>query len=118
MGYGTIVHLIHLVSGGTDPYPALPAWLTVYFVSLTVLDPLAAGLLAVRRAAGLVLGCGILVTDAAANAYANYVLDPSEGVTPGRIGQAVVTVFAVALATLAPRVRPWLRPDRPAGSYQ
>lgn len=54
--YGTMAHLFQLATGGTDPYPGLPVWLTVYFVSLTVLDPLAAALLAARRAAGLVLG--------------------------------------------------------------
>ena len=116
--YGTMVHLLHLVVGGVDPYPTLPPWLTVYFVSLTALNPLAAGLLALRRAAGLVLGCGILITDATANAYANYLLDPADGITPGRIGQAVITVLAVALVALAPQVRPWLRPDHRASSYR
>jgi hypothetical protein len=29
----------------------------------------------------------VLVTDAAANGYANYVLDSSQGATVGRIGQ-------------------------------
>lgn len=116
--YGTMAHLFQLATGGTDPYPGLPVWLTVYFVSLTVFDPLAAALLAARRAAGLVLGSAVLVTDAAANGYANYVLDPAPGVAPGRIGQAVITVLALALVAGASRLRPWLHPDRPGGSYR
>ncbi|MEV4626882.1 hypothetical protein AB0J90_11410 [Micromonospora sp. NPDC049523] len=115
--YGTMAHLFQLAAGGSDPYPGLPVWLSVYFVSLTVLDPLAAALLVARRAAGLVLGGAVLLTDAVANAYANYVLDPAPGVTPGRIGQAVITVLALALVAGAPRIRPWLRPDRAVGSY-
>jgi hypothetical protein len=108
-GYGTAAHVGQLVTGGARPYPSAPAWLAVYFVSLTLLDPLAAILLALRRSTGLILGCAVLVSDAAANAYANYVLDPAPGITAGRVGQAVITVLAVALVIAAPRVRPWLR---------
>ncbi len=38
LGYGAVVHVVHLVLGGWNPYPSLPA-LTVYFVSLTLLNP-------------------------------------------------------------------------------
>ncbi len=62
--YGTVVHVVHLAMGGTDPYPSMPRWLAAYFVSLTVLDPLAAVLLLQRRRAGLALGCTVLLTDA------------------------------------------------------
>ncbi|MFG3644497.1 hypothetical protein ACGF3C_29920 [Micromonospora sp. NPDC047762] len=68
---------------------------------------MAALLLAARRVQGLVLGCAVLVTDAAANGYANYVLDPAFGVTPGRIGQAVITALAVGLVALSPWLAPW-----------
>jgi hypothetical protein len=60
LGYGTVVHLVHLVDlaiGSTDPYPWAPPWLAPYLVFLTVLDPLAATLLALRRRAGLHLAC-------------------------------------------------------------
>ena len=61
--YGTAVHLDQLAAGGWHPYRELPGWLAGYFVSLTVLDPVAAGLLACRRRAGaglrgLAVGCG------------------------------------------------------------
>ncbi|MEV6373722.1 hypothetical protein [Micromonospora musae] len=113
--YGGFVHvgdLLGLRPGG--PSPSTPTWLMVYFTSLTVLDPLAALLLALRRIEGLLLGCAVLASDAAANGYANYVLETAPGVTPGRIGQAVITALAVALIAVAPRVTPWLhRPERP-----
>ncbi|MGQ7296413.1 hypothetical protein [Quadrisphaera sp. KR29] len=51
----------------------------MYFVSLTVLDPLAALLLARRQRTGVVLAVVVLVTDAVANALANYAFDPLRG---------------------------------------
>ena len=112
-GYGAVVHVIHLVLGGWNPYPSLPAWLAVYFISLTLFDPVAAMLLLFRRRVGLVLGCTVLVSDAVANGYANYVTDASSGLTAGRVGQAVITLLAVALLTTAPRLWPWLLPMTP-----
>lgn len=116
--YGGVVHLGDLLGvrpGG--PGPATPAWLLWYFTSLTVFDPLAALLLALRRIEGLSLGCVVLVSDAVANGYANYVLDAAPGITLGRIGQAVITALAVALVAAAPRVAPWLhRPERAGGA--
>ncbi|MFJ8582251.1 hypothetical protein [Micromonospora sp. NPDC093277] len=106
--YGGVVHVIDLFGGRAGPPASTPAWLSLYFLSLTVLDPLAALLLALRRVEGLVLGCVVLTTDALANGYANYALDRAGGVTAGRIGQAVIAVLAVALVVTAPRIAPWL----------
>ena len=108
--YGTVVHLVQLSGGGTDPYPWAPRWLAVYFVSPTVLDPLSAALHTLRRCAGLTLGCIVLVTDAAGNAYATYVLDQAAG----RAGQGIIALLAAALVLTASRVRPWLNPSRAA----
>ena len=117
--YGTAVHVDQLAAGAWHPYQGLPGWLAGYFVSLTVLDPVAAGLLACRRRAGLLLGCAVLLSDAAGNGYANYAVRPGQGITAGRAGQAVVTVLAVAHLTVAPRVWPWLCPSsRAARRYQ
>lgn len=102
--YGTVVHLVQLAAGGLNPYPSVPDWLAAYFISLTVFDPAAAALLLLRRRSGLVLGCAVLLTDAAANGYANYVLDDADGITLGRIGQAVILVLAAALTAAAPRL--------------
>jgi hypothetical protein len=109
--YGTAVHVDQLAAGAWHPYRGLPGWLAGYFVSLTVLDPVAAGLLACRRRAGLLLGCAVLLSDAAGNGYVNYAVRPGQGITAGRAGQAVVTVLAVALLAVAPRIWPWLRPS-------
>lgn len=109
--YGGIVHVVQLATGGWPPYRWAPAWLAGYFASLTLLDPLAAGLLWRRRAAGVYLGTIILVTDAAANGYATYAL-PGATVT-ARAAQAVISLLAVAaLAALAP-ARRWTRAVRP-----
>lgn len=110
--YATLVHLVQLIGSGFDPYPLAPGWLAAYFVSLTLLDPLAAVLLLQRRRAGLILGCAVLLTDAGANAYANYVLDVRPGITAGRVGQAVITLLALVLCAAAPRLWPWLRGSR------
>ncbi|MEU5727361.1 hypothetical protein ABZ783_36930 [Micromonospora sp. NPDC047738] len=116
LAYGGIVHLGDLLGVRPDgPSPSIPIWLMLYFTSLTVFDPLAALLLALRRIEGLLLGCVVLASDAAANGYANYVLDTAPGITPGRIGQAVVTALAVALIAAAPRAAPWLHRPGYAG---
>ena len=107
--YGTAVHVVQLLTGGLDPYPSMPSWLAGYFVALTIADPATAILLAFRRIEGLVTGCVVLVTDALANAYANYVVDHAGGVTPGRVGHAVITLMSAALLISAPAIAPWLR---------
>ncbi len=106
--YGTAVHADQLAAGAWHPYRGLPGWLAGYFVALTVLDPAAAGLLVCRRRAGLLLGCAVLLSDAAGNGYADYAVRPGQGITAGRAGQAVVTVLAIALLAVARRVWPWL----------
>ena len=102
--YGTVVHVVQLVAADLRPYPDLPGWLRGYFIGLTVLDPLAAVLLARARRSGAVLAVAVLVTDAAANGWANVVLDPSPGVTAGRIGTVVVSALALGLLVLAGRL--------------
>ena len=100
--YGTVVHVVQLVAAGGDPYPDLPGWLRASFVSLTLLDPLTAGLLLLRRRSGVVLAVAVLVSDAVANGWANHALDSASGVTAGRVGQAVVTLLALALLAVTP----------------
>ena len=55
-----------------------------------------------RRRGGVVLAVGVLVSDAVANGWANYALDPASGVTAGRLGHGVVTLLALALLVMAP----------------
>lgn len=100
--YGTAVHVVQLVTAGFAPYPGLPGWLRTYFTALTVLDPLAAVLLVRRYRSGVVLTVAVLVSDSAANGFANYALDPVRGVTAGRAGHAVITVLAGVACAAAP----------------
>ena len=102
LAYGAVVHAVHLVVAGGLPYPDLPGWLRAYFVSLTVLDPLAAGLLLLRRRSGVVLAVVVLGSDAVANGWVNHVLDPASGVTAGRVGHGVITLLALALLATTP----------------
>ncbi len=104
LSYGTVVHVVQLVVSGLDPYPDLPGWLRTYFVTLTILDPLAAVLLAYRTRAGVALAVTVLLSDAVANGWANYVLDTAGGVTVGRVGQAVITLLAIGACAVAPHL--------------
>lgn len=70
---------------------------------LTVADPEAV-LVAFRTRAGVVLAVAVLVSDAAANGWANHVLDPASGVTGGRVGHGVVTALAITVCAAAPRL--------------
>ncbi len=102
LGCGTAVHLVQLALSGGTPYPGLPAWLRVYLVGLTLADPLAAVLLLRRARSGVALAVVVLVTDAAANGYAHYVLDPAAGLTVGRVGHGVITLVAAVAVIAAP----------------
>ncbi len=101
LAYGTVVHVVQLLAAGLAPYPELPGWLRGYFIALTVLDPLAAVLLARARRTGVVLAVAVLVTDAAANGWANLALDASPGLTAGRVGTTVITGLALVLLAAA-----------------
>lgn len=104
LAYGTAVHVVQLVAAGFKPYEGMPGWLRTYFIALTVLDPLAALLLARRRRSGVALAVVIFVSDAAANGFANYALDPAAGVTVGRVGHAVITMLAISACAAAPQL--------------
>jgi len=56
-----------------------------------------------------VLGIAVLITDAAANGYANYILDPGSSSTIARVVQALTAALAIALVATAPKTWPWLR---------
>lgn len=107
LAYGGVVHVVQLATGGWPPYQWAPAWLAIYFVSLTVLDFLAAALLWTRRTIGLYLSILILVTDAAANGYAVYGLAGAADIA--RYSQAIISLFALAAVITAPRVRHWMK---------
>jgi hypothetical protein len=108
--YGGVVHVVQVLTDGWPPYAWAPGWLAIYFVCLTLFDPLAAALLLAGRPFGLYLGAAILVTDAAANAYADYGLT---GTTlTNRIAQGAISILALAALLALPRIRPWMRGSR------
>lgn len=104
LAYGTVVHVVQLVASGFNPYLGMPGWLRTYFIALTVLDPLAAVLLARRHRSGVALAVVVLVSDAVANGFANYALDHAVGMTAGRSGHAAITLLAVGACAAAPRL--------------
>jgi hypothetical protein len=109
LGYGGVVHVVQLATGGWPPYGWAPAWLAAYFTALTVFDPLAAALLWARRRIGVCLSVLILVTDALANAYAIYGLHAATALA--RVGQAVISVLALGAVLTARKV--WNLSDPP-----
>lgn len=99
------MHVVQLVVAAGEPSPGLPRWLRVCFISLTVLDPLAAFLLLPRYRTGVVLAVLVLTTDAFASALANYAYDQAPGVTAGRLGQEVITLLTLGSLAAAPSRR-------------
>ena len=99
--YGFLIHVGQIARGD---YRGYPVPLAVFFTSLVVLDPLSAWALHRHGRAGAWMGAGVLAADAVANGYANYVLDPSTGVTTGRVATVLVAVLAVGLVLLGRRL--------------
>jgi hypothetical protein len=100
LGYlvGTTTHIADLVLGGDEPYAGFPAVVRVFWVSLTLVDPLTAVLLVLRRRPGIVLGVVVILVDLAVNWT---VFATSDGLAP--FGLINLTVFgAVVLVTARP----------------
>ncbi|MFW6774614.1 hypothetical protein ACOACO_10045 [Nocardioides sp. CPCC 205120] len=96
---GTTTHVVDLVDGGRDVYAGFPIGVRAYWVSLTVLDPVAAVLTALRRRSGVVLGVAIMVSDVAVNAT---VLATTTGL--GSWGLILQAAFGAVVAATAPRL--------------
>jgi hypothetical protein len=64
---GTTTHVADLVLGGTDVYAGFPLALRIFWVALTVVDPLVVVLLAFGRRAGVVLAIAVILVDIAVN---------------------------------------------------
>lgn len=98
LGYlvGTTTHVVDLVLGGTEVYAGFPTAVRLFWVSLTVVDPLVIVLLLLRRRAGVVLGVVVIVVDVAVNGT---VLATTEGLSPGGIvNQSLFAVFVLVTA--------------------
>ncbi len=106
---GTTSHVVDLVLGGTATYDQFHIGLRLFWVSLTLLDPLTAALLAFRRRAGIVLALVIILADISVNwtVYLTISGNPLFGV----VNQ---TIFAIILLVTAPTLWQWFHPDNRA----
>lgn len=104
---GTTTHILDLVLGGATVYAGFPDGVRVFWIALTVLDPLVVTLTVLRLRAGVVLGCAVMIADVAVNATV-FALMP--GLSPlGLVSQIVFGVFVLLTAPLlwrAARRRP------------
>lgn len=64
---GTVSHVLELVAGGVQTYGEFPPALRMFWISLTLLDPLAALLLLLKRRTGIAPGLTIIHSDIAVN---------------------------------------------------
>lgn len=113
LGYlvGTTTHVVDLVLGGGEPYAGFPAAVRVFWVSLTVVDPLTVVLLLLRRPLGVVLGAVVILADLAVNWTVFATVD---GLTPfGLINQ---TLFGVVVLATARPLWVWFRGPVGAGA--
>lgn len=81
LGYlaGAATHVADLMLGGAEVYAALPAGVRVFWASLTLVNPLTAVLLLMRRRLGVVLGVVVILVDLAVNWI---VFAMAEGLSP------------------------------------
>jgi len=94
---GTTTHVIDLVAGGTTVYAGFPDGVRVFWVSLTVLDPLAVVLIVLRWRAAVVLAIAIMVADVAVNS----VMVATHGLPVfGLVNQIAFGIFVLATAPL------------------
>lgn len=64
---GTTTHIADLIVGGSDAYSGFPTGVRLFWMSLTILDPVTAALIIFRRRPGIVLGAAVIIADIAVN---------------------------------------------------
>ena len=64
---GTTTHTADLIVGGLDVYSGFPLGVRLFWVTLTILDPVTAALIIFRRRSGVVLGSAVMIADIAVN---------------------------------------------------
>ncbi|MBF4634577.1 hypothetical protein ITJ38_09210 [Agreia pratensis] len=64
---GTTTHTADLIFGGLDVYSGFPLGVRLFWVTLTLLDPLTAALIIFRRRFGVALGVAVIIADIAVN---------------------------------------------------
>ncbi|UOQ91118.1 hypothetical protein MUN74_09590 [Agromyces endophyticus] len=98
---GTTTHVVDLVVGGAEAYAGFPLGVRVFWMSLTLLDPITVVLLALRRRAGIVLALVVILADIAVN----WTVFASNGIP--LFGVVNQTLFAIVLVSTAPVLWRW-----------
>ena len=93
---GTTTHVVDLIIGGSNTYEAFPLGLRLFWMSLTLLDPLVVVLLMLRRRAGVVLGLAVILADIAVN-WTVFVTIGGHSLF-GVVNQTAFAIFLVATA--------------------
>ncbi|MGV3712402.1 hypothetical protein [Pseudolysinimonas sp.] len=94
---GTITHVIDLAIAGFDVYAGYPDAVRLYWLSLTVLDPLAVLLTALRTRTGVVFGVVVIVSDVAINLTVSALIGGL-----GVAGLVLQIAFGIVVCTTAP----------------
>jgi len=105
------------MSGGIHAYSFAPLPIQVFFVGLIVLDPLVVVLVALVRAAGSWLGCGVMALDVIANRITNWSHlqgDPTWLLRP--VGLLPITLFGVFVISSSAPVARAVTPPRSTSS--
>lgn len=108
-GIGTLSHAVDLVGGGVDTYAGYPAAIRLFWVSLTVLDPLVIALVLLRRRAGVLLGVAVMLVDIAVNWTVFATIGPR--LLSGVVSQTAFAIVVLATARLLWR---WCAAERDA----
>jgi hypothetical protein len=95
---GVTTHVVDLVLGGADVYAGFHPATRLFWVALTLLDPLTALLIALRNRAGIGLGVLIMLADVAVN-WTVFATTDDFGL-PGLLSQSLF--FAFVLLTARP----------------
>ena len=95
---GTITHLIELLTQGAGVYGNMPVSVRVFWVALTIIDPLVLILILLRRRAGIWLGGAVMVADVAVNWTVALSVPGATG--PGLITQPLFLLFLLITAPL------------------
>ena len=106
---GTTTHVLDLVAGLSETYAAFPKVLRLFWVSLTVLDPITAALLVLKRRVGIILALLVISADIAVNWTVFFTIG---GLS--LFGVVNQTLFAAILFTTASTLWRWFPPaNRP-----
>lgn len=95
---GTITHLIELLTQGFGVYGNVPVCVRVFWVSLTLIDPLIVIMLLLRLRAGIWLAIVVMVADVAVNWTVALSIPGATG--PGLITQPLFLLFLLSTTPL------------------